>query len=122
MKLLIVDDNQQMRSLIKRLLADLAETITECSDGSEALEAYRQAQPDWVLMDIGMQQMDGLTATAQIIAAFPDARIVIVTKYDHALMRQAATRAGACAYVVKDNLIVLRDRLSGQAQSADDVN
>ncbi|HKQ79348.1 MAG TPA: response regulator transcription factor [Blastocatellia bacterium] len=112
MRLLIVEDNQQMRGLIRKLLADLAETITECDDGDEALEAYRRERPDWVLMDVEMKRMDGLTATAQIVAAFPDAKVVIVTKYDHARMRQAASRAGACGYVAKDNLMALRELLS----------
>ena len=71
MKLLIVDDNAEMRRLITRLVGDLAETINECSDGAQALIAYREQQPDWVLMDIKMPGLDGSAATRQIIAAFP---------------------------------------------------
>ena len=77
MKLLIVEDNRQMRELLKSILTNLAETIYECADGSAALDSYRQHRPDCVLMDIKMDHVDGIDATRQIIDAFPTARIVI---------------------------------------------
>lgn len=109
MKLLIVDDSPEMRRLIRSMLADLAEEIAECSDGADALAAYRQRLPDWVLMDIEMPLLDGLGATKQIIAAFPDARIAIVTRHSHEKLRAAAQESGACAYVLKEDLFTLRD-------------
>lgn len=112
MTLLIVEDNQAMRQMLRKLLSDLAEAITECADGSEALAAYQACRPAWVLMDLQMKEMDGLTATRQIMAAFPAARIVIVTDYDDSGLRAAARRAGACAYVVKENLLELRQMLT----------
>jgi CheY-like chemotaxis protein len=111
MTILIVEDNEPMRQLIKKLLGDLADTFAECDDGAHALDAYRQRQPDWVLMDIKMNEMDGLAATRQIKAAFPEARIIIVTGYDDARLRAAAHKAGACAYVHKENLLELRQIL-----------
>ena len=97
-----------MRETIKSSLRGLDATFFERDDGSQALAAYRDLLPDWVLMDLEMKQMDGLTATAQIKAAYPDARIVIVTNFDDILLRETAERAGACGYVVKDNLLELR--------------
>jgi CheY-like chemotaxis protein len=111
MRLLIVEDNATIRRMIKSIVKDLAEDICECSDGSEALAAYRERQPDWVLMDIKMNETDGLAATRQIRAAFPDANIVMVTNYDEADLREAARAAGARAYVVKEDLFALRDVL-----------
>lgn len=108
MRLLIVDDNHHMRRLIKDIVGDLAEAVFECGDGSEALQAYRAQQPDWVLMDIEMKTLDGISATRQIKAAFPDARIAILTEYDNADWREAAEGAGACEYVLKENLIEVR--------------
>jgi CheY-like chemotaxis protein len=108
MKLLIVEDNAHMRRLIKGVVNNLFEAIFECSDGSEALAAYIEHEPDWVLMDIQMYALDGLSATWQITAAFPEARIVIVTEYDDPDRRQEAREAGACAYVLKENLLELR--------------
>lgn len=92
---LIVDDSQPMRELIKMTLAGVAEIVGECSDGSEALSAYELLQPDWILMDIDMKDVDGITATRQITAAHPLAKIMIVTDYNDADMRRAAREAGA---------------------------
>ncbi len=108
MKLLLVEDNDRLRELIKNLVQDLAAAIYECRDGSEALAAYAQHRPDWVLMDIKMEQVDGLTATRQIKAVDPQAKIMIVTDYNDDEMREAARGAGAIEYVAKENLIELR--------------
>jgi CheY-like chemotaxis protein len=116
MTILIVEDSDRMRQMIKELLGDLTETFMECGDGAQALAAYRQYRPDWVLMDIKMKEMDGLAATRQIKAVFPEARIIIVTGHDDARLREAAHRAGACAYVNKENLLELRQILIGKGE------
>ncbi|MGH9873342.1 MAG: response regulator transcription factor, partial [Pyrinomonadaceae bacterium] len=112
MTILIVEDNDSMRRMIKRLVGDLTEAFAECVDGAQALATYNRYRPDWVLMDIKMNEMDGLAATREIKAAFPNARIVIVTGYDDTKLRDAARSAGACAYVHKENLLELRQILS----------
>jgi CheY-like chemotaxis protein len=112
MKLLIVDDSLPMRALVKSLVQDMANEIFECADGNEVLAAYSQHKPDWVLMDIEMQEMDGLTASRQLMGAFPDARIIIVTKYGDDEIRQDARAAGAIGYVLKEDLSVLKQLLT----------
>ncbi|MEW6207726.1 MAG: response regulator transcription factor [Acidobacteriota bacterium] len=114
MKILIVEDSEQMRRMIASLIDDIAEEIIECSDGAEAVFAYHRHRPDWVLMDIEMREINGITATRQIIDSFPDARIVIVTNHDYPELRAAARRAGACAYMLKDNLLEIREILTGE--------
>jgi len=111
MRVLIVEDNAQMRQMIKLFLRGLAKEIAECCDGAEALAAYREFAPDWVVMDIGMDKVDGLEATRQIVAAFPLARIVMLTQYDDPALRQAARKAGALAYLTKSDLLPLRQLL-----------
>jgi CheY-like chemotaxis protein len=111
LNILIVDDSAKMRRVIRLVIKDLAGEITECADGSEALTTYRAHRPDWVLMDIQMKQTGGLAATRQIKAAFPDARIVIVTLCKENGLKEAAQAAGAYAYVVKDNLLEIRQIL-----------
>ena len=101
-----------MREMINLVLHDVADEIAERSDGDEALAAYREFAPDWVVMDIGMERVDGLQATRQIVATFPLARIVILTQYDDPALRQAALEAGAQAYVTKSNLLPLRQLLA----------
>ncbi len=104
---LIVDDSQPMRELIKMTLAGVAEIVGECTDGADALSAYERLRPDWVLMDIEMKGVDGITATRQIMAAYPQARIMIVTDYNDDDLRRAAYEAGASQYVVKENLLCI---------------
>src|SRR5262245_21995279 len=115
MRLLIVEDNDQMREMIKLFLRGLAEDIAERGDGAEALSAYREFAPDWVVMDIGMDKLDGLEATHQIISAFPMARIVMLTQYDDPELRQAAREAGAQAYFTKGDLLPLRQMLERES-------
>jgi len=111
MRVLIVEDNAQMREMIKLFLRGLTDQIAECVDGAEALAAYREFAPDWVVMDIAMDRLDGLEATRQIVAAFPLARIVMLTQYDDPALRQAARQAGALAYFTKSDLLPLRQLL-----------
>jgi len=113
--LLIVEDNAGMRSLIRSVVSDLFETVTECDDGARAQAAYCGCRPDWVFMDIRLPGLDGVAATARIREAHPEARVVIVTDYDDANLRRAASLAGACAYVLKDDLCELRGIISGTA-------
>ena len=111
MKVLIVDDNQQMRLMVKFYLRDLVDETRECADGAEALAAYTEFQPDWVLMDWEMKRVDGLTATRRIRAAYPEAQILMVTQYDDRELRAAASAAGVSGYVLKDDLLALRSLL-----------
>ena len=114
MKLLIVEDNAQMRQMMRAVVADLAEAVIECTDGDEVVAAYTAQQfggGDWVLMDMEMPRVGGLEATRRLRAAFPDARIMFVTQHDDPHWRNAALQAGACGYVLKTNLLELRQRL-----------
>ena len=111
-KLMIVDDNEQMRRTIRSVVSDLVEAIYECEDGRQAVALYAEHQPDWVLMDLRTKEMDGLEATSRIVASFPQARIVIVTGYDDSELREAARQAGACHYIDKRHLFDLRLLLS----------
>jgi two-component system response regulator DegU len=112
MKLLIVEDNREMRRLMCQIVRRQIEEIFECENGAQALPLYREHLPDWVLMDVEMPEIDGISATKQIIAAFPHARIVIVTDYNNQNVRRAAADAGACEFVAKENLIELRRLLA----------
>ena len=108
MKVLIVDDSEPMRRMIKVFVADLVQDVIERGDGSEALAAYQEHRPDVVLMDLKLKTMDGLTATRQIKAFDPDARVVIVSQWDDAALRKEACGAGAEDYVGKADLQPLR--------------
>ena len=111
MKLLIVDDHSAMRRIMGKVVSDMVSEIEECSNGAQALAAYSRFLPDWVLMDIEMDQMDGLTATREIINVFPNAKVLIVSKYGDEELLEAAYKAGACGHVIKENLLAIRQIL-----------
>lgn len=112
MKILIVDDSEQMRRTIKSLLSDLVEEAFEAGDGSEVLAACRACSPDWVLMDVRMAGLDGLSATRELRSSFPGTNVLVMTSFDDPGVRDAAEAAGACAFVLKDDLLALRRILS----------
>jgi len=107
LRILIADDHEPFRTMLKSMLGSLGAEIVECRDGREAVQRCGEFEPDWVLMDIEMPQLDGFRATRQIMAMNPRARVVMVTDHDDADLRAEAGRAGAAAYVRKDNLLVL---------------
>jgi two-component system response regulator DegU len=112
---MIVEDNVKMRALIKQILMKYVPglaAIQECEDGAEAVKQYAHFQPDWVLMDIQLQTLDGLAATQAITASHPQAKIIVVTNYDYPEYREAAKNAGACDYVLKENLLEIPKLMS----------
>ena len=104
MKVLIADDNANVRLLLRDYLPASANEVYQCANGEEAVALYKQHPPDWVLMDQDMPRTDGITAIRRIIAIYPAAKICMVTAFDDPEIRLAAIEAGACGYVVKDNL------------------
>jgi len=108
MTVLIVDDNADVRRVIRHVIADLASEIHECANGAEGLFLFGSHRPDWVLMDIQMPGGDGLDATRIITAYWPRMRICVVTSHDGAELRAAALRAGARGFVLKDDLLAPR--------------
>ena len=106
--LLIVDDNAAMRRLIKSVVEDIAMSVYECKDGSEALAAYEKHLPEWIVMDVEMNEKDGITATREITDLHPEAKILILTKYDSGRIREQAEQAGASKFVLKEDLLSIR--------------
>ncbi|MEJ2634731.1 MAG: response regulator transcription factor [Calditrichia bacterium] len=107
MKILIVEDNAKMQDMIHNILMHglgKVGAIHRCRDGQEAVDLYEILKPDWVLMDIRLELMNGLTASRKIKAEHPDAKIIIVTHYADAAYREKAKNIGVCAYVLKESL------------------
>jgi len=97
-----------MRSIIRNVLVDNFDSIYEVNDGDQAMEAFETLYPDWVIMDIKMERIDGITATENIKREYPQARIIILTNLADQELKAAALNAGADKYVLKDNLLELR--------------
>jgi len=114
--ILIADDNSQVRRMICDLIEDIDAAIVECDNGVEAINSYDQHRPDFVLMDIQMTPVDGLTATREILSRHPEAKIIAVTQHNDATTREAAISAGAWAFVGKDDLMSLRSLLKQKGE------
>lgn len=102
-RLLLVDDQRLLRDGLRILLElepDL-EVVGEASSGVEALARYAEVRPDVVLMDIKMPEMDGVTATRELLIAHPDAKVVILTTFDDDEYVFDGIRAGALGYLLK---------------------
>lgn len=108
MKIMVVDDNKGMRELIRSVLWESDLEFLECSDGAEAVKQFPTFKPDWVLMDLSMKGMDGITAIAELKAKDPAVRVVIVTDYNDPPLRQYVEKFGVEAYVLKENLAEIR--------------
>ena len=104
MKLLLVDDNDRIREMMRSIYSPHFDEVIECSDGTDAVIAFNKNLPDWVVMDIKMAAMDGIEATAKIISSQPDAKVIIVSQYKDETTIDAAKRAGAVGFVSKENL------------------
>ena len=107
MKVLIVDDNEKVRELVRDYLPASVREIYECEDGGEAFALYQKHLPDWVLMDWQMPNKDGIAATREIIAEYPAANICLVTSYNDEFLKSEALEAGASGFVLKNNLLEL---------------
>ena len=107
MNILIADDNDKMRHLIRNMLMKNIRSIKkiyECKNGKEAIKTFSKFNPDWTLLDIKMNFIDGLCAAEKIKAKDPNAKIVIVTNYDEPSYRKKAKDISVYAYVLKENL------------------
>lgn len=109
MKILIIEDSQPIRKLLIDILDKDGMEFQELNDGTEAEIYYSNFEPDWVLMDIAMGNCNGLTASKNILKKHPEAKIIIVTNYDEADFRETAKDIGVKEYVIKDNLLKIRE-------------
>jgi DNA-binding NarL/FixJ family response regulator len=105
-RVLIADDQSLVRSGFRKLLEaePRIEVVAEAADGLDAIEKARLHRPDVVLMDIRMPRLDGLEATARIVAAStPSPRVLVLTTYDLDEYIFEALKAGASGFLLKDS-------------------
>ncbi|HKQ87315.1 MAG TPA: response regulator transcription factor [Candidatus Acidoferrales bacterium] len=102
-RILIADDHEVVRKGLKSLLAARVDwqVCGEASSGLEAIEKSARLEPDVIVMDISMPNMDGLQATRGILQSRPEQKIVLYTMHDSEAFACAAMRAGAQAAVGK---------------------
>lgn len=103
-RVLLVDDQAIVRSGLRLALADTegVTVVGEASNGREAVEQARRADPDVVLMDIRMPQVDGISAIDGVLAAAPHARVLMLSTFGEEHEVMGSLRAGASGYLLKD--------------------
>jgi two-component system, chemotaxis family, chemotaxis protein CheY len=99
--IMVVDDAQFMRLRVTKLLSEQGYEVIQAADGEEAVETYRSARPDAVLMDITMPRKDGLTALAEIRAFDQKAKVIMLTALSQQTMVLEAMKSGAKDFLVK---------------------
>ena len=100
----IVEDQELVRTGLRMILdaADGIEVVGEAADGAGVPDLVRRATPDVVLMDIRMPDVDGIEATRRLAASGSPARVIVLTTFDLDEHVQAALRAGASGFLLKD--------------------
>ena len=101
-RILVVDDAAFMRKMIRDIFAsEDFEVVGEAQNGREAIERFRELQPDLVTMDIVMPEMGGIEATRELLALRPDAIVLICSALGQETLVMEAIEAGASDFIVK---------------------
>lgn len=102
-RILLADDHEMVRIGVSAYLSTQPdmEVVAEADDGKVAVEKALELRPDIILMDLVMKEMDGIQATKQIIAEWPEAKIIIVTSFLDDDKVYPALEAGATSYLLK---------------------
>jgi len=103
-RILIVDDHAVVRSGLSKFLMVNKDfkLVAEASDGGEALQMVALYQPDVVLMDLMMPEVDGITATRAIRQKYPQVKIIALTSFSEQNLIQGALQAGVTSYLQKN--------------------
>ncbi|OQX25089.1 MAG: hypothetical protein BWK80_17360 [Desulfobacteraceae bacterium IS3] len=101
-RILIVDDSSIMRKMVRKNLETGGHHVVgEAKNGKEAIDLYRQLQPDLVTMDVTMREMDGFTAAEKILESDPKARIIFLSNLDKDRYSENVKTLGALGYLSK---------------------
>lgn len=100
-KILVVDDSALSRKISRRILEEAGHTVDDAADGLAALERYALARPDLVLLDVTMNEMNGLEVLQKVRALDPAARVVMATADAQTSTRTLSEAGGAVGFVLK---------------------
>jgi DNA-binding NarL/FixJ family response regulator len=104
LKVLLVDDHALVRRGFRRMLEDEVsiQVVGEASDGMEAVESAERLQPDVIVMDCALPQINGIEASRRILAKRPETAILMLSMHSEDTLIRQALEAGAKGYVLKN--------------------
>ena len=100
-KVLVVDDSEFMRMVLKNILKQEDYKIIETSDGTEAIEQFKVEQPDLVLLDIIMPKKDGVAVLDSLKKINSDANVIMITAVGQDHIMEECRKLGAKGYIIK---------------------
>jgi DNA-binding NarL/FixJ family response regulator len=100
-RVVLVDDHASVLAALGRMLRESCNVVASVSSGSEAVEAVRRLTPDVLVADLMMPDIDGLEVCRRVKRLVPETAVVIITASDDTVVRAAALRDGASAFVPK---------------------
>jgi DNA-binding NarL/FixJ family response regulator len=102
-RVMIVDDDAIVRAGLHTVLSsdEAIEVVDEAPDGRRAIQRARHRQPDVVLMDVRMPELDGISATRELLAAAPEAKVIVLTTFERDEYILGALKAGASGFLLK---------------------
>ncbi len=103
-RVVMIDDDPLVRAGLRMLLGgpDGVDVVAEGEDGDQAVELVGRHRPDVLVIDVRMARTDGVSATREVLAAYPDVQVLILTTFDADALVLEALRAGARGFVLKD--------------------
>ncbi len=103
-RIVLIDDHKLFREGVKRILdmEENFEVVAEGDDGQDAVELIENHQPDVVLMDINMPNINGVEATRRLVEKYPDIKVIILSIHDDEAYVTHAVQTGASGYLLKE--------------------
>jgi DNA-binding NarL/FixJ family response regulator len=118
-RVLIADDHALLLEAFEHLLEKEFEVVGKATDGRKLVSMAQEIEPDVIVADMTMPELNGLDAARQILATLPDARIVLLTVHEDAMLAAEALRSGVSGFLVKRSAAgelkrALREALAGR--------
>jgi CheY-like chemotaxis protein len=112
---LIANESPESRALICGMISDLVSGVLEAEDGCEAVDICQNQKPDWAILDLSLQLIDGITVMRMVKFSDPEVKVVVVTEHDTPAFREVARMHGARGYILKTEAWKLRPLIDPDA-------
>jgi len=109
MKILVADSNADMRNLLHEIIDETSTQILFVKDGWSALKECENWKPDWIIVDLGVDRIDGFTTAKAIKQMSPEQKIILLLDRDDLSLKNAARNAGINLCLLKEDATELKE-------------